>query len=363
MTGSGNRIFYGWFIIAASALGICFGFVGTTVYAFSAFTLPLSEEFGWSRGAISLGMTFAHTTAIIVTPLLGILIDKRGVRHPLLISTFFFGVILCLFRYLNQNVWLFYVGMTVLTALGSGTSSVSYVRLLVTWFDRRKGLALALGISGAGAGALILPPLVSRIIEMSGWRSAYVALGATNLLVVLPVLYLIVRNSPADVNSYPDGDSRGYSGNATRSAIEQQGLSFGECLRTTTFWKLTAATLLLGMVLNGAISQLIPLLVDRGVNRASAGNLASLLGLSIIVARLCAGYLLDRWHAPFVAAGLLCCPLVGFACLAVEPGPTVAALTVLSIGIGLGLEFDALGYFCAHYFGASRLGASMEHYL
>jgi predicted MFS family arabinose efflux permease len=354
MTTTDNRVFYGWFIIAASALGICFGYVGTTVYAFSAFTLPLSEEFGWSRGAISLGMTFAHTTAIIVTPLLGILIDKRGVRSPLLISTIFFGLILCLFRYLNQNVWLFYIGMTVLTALGSGTSSVTYVRLLVTWFDRKKGLALALGISGAGVGALILPPLVSRIIELSGWRNAYLTLGAINLLIVLPVLFLVVRNSPGDVNSYPDGDARAAS--RARSALERQGLSFKQSLRTATFWKLTVATLLLGMALNGAISQLIPLLVDRGVDRPSAGNLASLLGLSIIVARLCAGYLLDRWHAPFVAAGLLICPLIGFAGLAMAPGATVAALTILSIGIGLGLEFDALGYFCAHYFGRVALG-------
>jgi MFS family permease len=351
-----NKIFYGWFIIAVSALGICFGFVGTTVYAFSAFTLPLTEEFGWSRGAISLGMTFAHTTAIIVTPLLGILIDKRGVRNPLLISTFFFGTILCLFRFLDENVWLFYVGMTALTALGSGTSSVSYVRLIVTWFDRKKGLALALGISGAGAGALILPPLVTHIIALSGWRNAYLALGAINLLVVLPVLFMVVRNSPADVDSYPDGEPPRQSENRARSSLEHQGLTFKECIRTATFWKLTVATLLLGMTLNGAISQLIPLLVDRGVDRPSAGNLASLLGLSIIVARLCAGYLLDRWHAPFVAAALLCCPLLGFATLAVAPGPTSAALTILSIGIGLGLEFDALGYFCAHYFGRVALG-------
>ena len=57
MNGADGRGFYGWYIIAACILGICFGFVGVTIYAFSAFVLPLTDEFGWSRGAISFGMT------------------------------------------------------------------------------------------------------------------------------------------------------------------------------------------------------------------------------------------------------------------------------------------------------------------
>jgi MFS family permease len=330
--------------------------VGTAIYAFSAFTLPLADEFGWSRGAISLGMTLAHTTAAVVLPLFGLLIDRYGVRRPLLLSTFFFGGILCLFHFLDRNIAFFYLGMVLLTALGSGTQSVSYVRLILAWFDKKKGVALALGVSGAGLGALILPPLIGRIIQQAGWRQAYLVLGLINLLLVLPALVLFVRDSPADVNSYPDGERPAAAGERPGPALAQQGRRFRDCLRTGVFWKLAAATLLLGLSLNGTVSQIIPLLVDRGVARHDAGNLASLLGLSVIISRLAAGYLLDRFHAPFVAAGLLIFPVLGLAGLAIMPGPTVAALTLVAIGIGLGLEFDALGYFCAFYFGRVALG-------
>jgi MFS family permease len=359
MSGPGKGIFYGWYIIAACVLGICFGFVGVTIYAFSAFILPLADEFGWSRGAISFGMTLAHITAAIVLVPLGLLIDRKGVRGPLLLSTFFFGGVLCLFYFLDSRIALFYAGMVALTALGCGTQSVSYVRLIVTWFDKKKGLALALGVSGAGVGALILPPLVSWIIRQSGWRSAYLALGLINLVVILPLIFFIVRNSPADINTYPDGipptGARPQPG-ADPRPIERQGHSFTACIRTPVFWKLAAATLLLGLSLNGSISQLIPLLIDRGVARHDAGNLAALLGLSVIISRLIAGSLLDRFHAPFVAAVLLLCPVLGFAVLAFLSGSSVAALTLVAVGIGLGLEFDALGYFCAHYFGRVALG-------
>jgi MFS family permease len=355
MMVANKKIFYGWFVVAASALGICFGFIGTTIYAFSAFTLPLQDEFGWSRGAVSMGMTLAHATTTVVLPMFGILIDRKGVRHPLLLSTLFFGVILLLFYFLGPNIWQFYAGMVLLTALGCGTQSVSYVRLIVTWFDKKKGMALALGVSGAGLGAFILPPLVSKIIALGGWRDAFLALGLINLLLVLPVLFWVVRNSPAEVDTFPDGKAP-LPQERSHAAIEEQGHRFGECIRTVTFWKLAVATLLLGIALNGSVSQLIPLLVDRGVPRHDAGNLASLLGLSVIGARLGAGYLLDRFHAPFVTAALLICPVVGFFMLALTPSEAVAAFMLVAVGIGLGMEFDALGYFCAHYFGRLALG-------
>ncbi|HEY6453194.1 MAG TPA: MFS transporter [Steroidobacteraceae bacterium] len=350
-----NRPFYGWLIVAVSALGICFGFVGTQIYAFSAFTLPLSEEFGWTRGSIALGMTCVYVTTIIALPLVGILIDKVGVRRPLLLSTLCFGVILCLFHFVDRNIRHYYFGLILLSALGAGTQSISYVRLIVAWFDRRKGLALALGISGAGAGALILPPLVSRIIQASGWRDAFVALGLINIFIVLPALYLVVRNRPSERGLNPDGDAAP-RGDALVGDGSDGGFGFMQALRTTTFWKLAAATLLLGISLNGMVSQIIPLLVDRGVARADAGNLAALLGFSLIIARLGAGYMLDRFHPPFIAAGLLVFPVLGLAGLALIPGASAAAFMLIALGIGLGLEFDALGFFCVHYFGRVSLG-------
>jgi MFS family permease len=356
MKTTGTKLFYGWYIIAASALGICFGYVGTTVYAFSAFTLPMSEEFGWSRAAISLGITVSHVTMVIVAPILGMLIDRKGVKSMLLPSTAFFGAILASFYLLNSNIWFFYLGMVLLTTLGCGTSSVTYVRLLVTWFDKQKGMALALGISGAGVGALILPPLVTGIIARAGWRDAYLALGVVNLLVIVPLIYLVVRNSPADIDSSPDGVAPTEAESRSRNSIYHSGYTFLECIGKPAFWKLSIATLFLGVALTGTVSQLIPLLVDRGIARANAGNLASLLGLSVIASRLLSGYLLDRFHAPYVSACLLLAPVAGLVGLAIAPGEFTAIVTLIAIGVGLGLEFDALGYFCAQYFGRLTLG-------
>ena len=357
MRTGNSRIFYGWFIIVAVALGMCFGYVGTIIYAFSSFVLPLTEEFGWSRGAISLGLTMSNITMMASAPIIGMLIDKKGVKWVLLPSTVLFGTVLCSFYFLTGSLWHFYLLMITLTALGSGTASIAYVRLLVTWFDKKKGLALALGTSGAGIAAILLPPLVGHVIQTAGWRDAYLLLGGINLIFVVPLIFFVIHNTPAMKGMYPDGAApRAELDKNAVSDISVTGFSFQESIHRPVFWKLALATLLLGMALTGAISQLVPLLVERGIPRAGAGKLASLVGVSIIISRLITGYLLDRFHAPFIAGIILIFPVVGFAALALAPSDTVAALTIVSIGIGLGLEFDALGYFCTQYFGRVALG-------
>ena len=89
--------------------------------------------------------------------------------------------------------------MFVLLGLsGTATTAICYSRLLVSWFEKRKGWALGLALTGTGVGAMIVPPLVQAIIQTAGWRGAYLALGALNLIIVAPLLYKFVLNSPAE---------------------------------------------------------------------------------------------------------------------------------------------------------------------
>jgi hypothetical protein len=61
MNTESNRIYYGWHLTAAAGVGLCFGYAGSMVYAFSSFMLPLHEEFGWVRRDIGLAFSFMVT--------------------------------------------------------------------------------------------------------------------------------------------------------------------------------------------------------------------------------------------------------------------------------------------------------------
>lgn len=350
-----KKIFYGWYIIPISALGLCFGYPGAFIFGFSSFILPLTEEFGWSRSAISLGITVSNIAMIGVMPMLGYLIDRKGTKNILFPATILFGLIMCSFFFLS-GIWQFYALILALTILGGGASTISYVPLLASWFDKRKGLAIGLGVSGAGVGAMVVPPLVNLVQEQAGWREAYLTLGAINLLIVAPLVFFIVRNKPADIGSYPDGVSPSEEAREAASIINRTGYLFNETLRTRHFWQLALATLLLGMALTGSVSQLVPTLVDRGLTRSEAANAMSLLGVAIIAARILSGYMMDKFHAPYVASGFLTITCLGFLSLALLPSNVTALFIIIAIGIGLGVEFDVLGYFCAQYFGRVSMG-------
>lgn len=337
-----------------AAFGMCFGYPGAFIFGFSSFVIPLSEQYGWGRGEIALAITVSNISMMAMLPILGTIVDQKGVRALLIPATILFGLIFALFSQVS-HLWQFYVGAFALTVLGGGASTIAYVPLLTSWFDKHKGLALGLGISGAGIGAIIMPRLVNWITVQASWREAYMAIGAVNLLIVAPLVFFMVRNKPSDLGQYPDGVTQ-EEWRSSGEARVTAGYTFSECLRQATFWKLVFASFLLGIALTGAVSQIVPLLVDRGMTRGEAAGAASMLGVSIITSRIISGYLMDKFHAPYVAAVALMTTAAGFASLAFAPSNATAIMTTVAIGIGLGVEFDVLGYLCAQYFGRRSVG-------
>jgi len=356
MANNSDGIFYGWYVIAVSAIGMCFAHAGVVNFGFSSFILPLSEEFEFSRAAIAFAFTAAMLAFTIATPLVGVLIDSHGVRRVLLGGTAVFGALVCSMYFLTASIWHLYGMYVLLGIFGSATSAISYSRLAISWFDKKKGLALALAITGAGVAGIIFPPLVASIVRLSGWREAFLFLGAVNLFVCLPALYWIIRDTPEEMGTYPDGIPPKTLGGAADVSIAIQGYTFRDSVRTLRFWQIGGIFALFAAAQTGPISQLVPLLADSGFTPTSAAYGASLLGVSLIVARLLCGFLMDKYFAPYVAAGFLIVPAFGLAWLGLQPGFWSGILATIGLGLAMGAEFDVMPFFCAQYFGRRAFG-------
>jgi len=133
-------------------------------------------------------------------------------------------------------------------------------------------------------------------------------------------------------------------------------LTLGESLRSSSFWLLAVAVFLVVTTINGIVAHLVPLLTDRGIEVRQATSTLSAVGLSTIAGRLVAGYLLDRFFAPYVAAGLFILPLVTVGLLIAGAGASAPALAAVSFGIGLGAEVDVIGFLAGRYFGLRAFG-------
>jgi predicted MFS family arabinose efflux permease len=213
---------------------------------------------------------------------------------------------------------------------------LAYSRAVSTWFERRRGMALALMMTGGAVGAMVLPPVAQALIQGLGWRGAFATLGALVLALGLPVVVPLVREKP--------GLYRGLVGDAGEASLRQ-------ALHSRAFWILVLVLFLCSVGQNGMITHLSALLTDRGVSAQDAAIAVSSMGAASLLGRLVTGWLLDRFFAPRLAFCLLTLAALGIFILSNAHSLATGSLAAILIGIGMGGEADITPYILTRYFG------------
>jgi MFS family permease len=318
------------------------------------FIVPLGAEFGWDRAEVSLALTFFTIALVAALPLVGRLVDRHGAIQVLLPSVVVVGLGLAAIALVVDRLWRFYAVYLLLGCLGAGANSLAYVRVIVAWFDRRRGLALGLTIAGSGLGYAYVPPLLQHVIDGWGWRSGYLVLAAITLGVAAPVLRLVMRNTPAELGLGADGAA---GAGAAQDAGAPQGPSRADAIRQRVFWQLALVFSVSSFCLYGLLAHLVPMLTDRGMAGDAAAFAAALLGVTITIARVAIGYLIDRVFAPRVALACFLAAAIGLGVLAAGASGHAAYGAAVLIGLALGVEMDLLAYLTSRYFGLRSFGA------
>ncbi|MGD1954043.1 MAG: MFS transporter [Sphingomonadales bacterium] len=339
----------GWPVVAACMLGMMFGISAVPFYSLGIFAVPVIEEFGWTRAQYQGAFSFMLAGAL-AGPFTGWLCDKVGNRVVALTSITLFALSFASIGVLTtQNVWTFYGCWAVMAFVAQGTGPIPWTRAIGEWFYARRGLALGLALMGSGIAAFMLPPLVTAIIGAVGWRMTYVVLGAMIFCVAFPAIWWGLRPAPQWV--LDDG------ARVAGSMSARYGNTLGEALRSYRFWVIAASFSFISLGVAGIISNLVPLLVDRGFTPANAANFAAIIGASVILGRVIVGSLLDRFWGPGIAFVLMALPAASCLVLASADLPLVlTGLAVFVVGVAAGAEFDIIAYFVTRYFGLKHYG-------
>lgn len=339
----------GWMIVVTAAVGLGCGLSALPIYTLGVFTKPLAGEFGWSRAETQAIYTWFTIGNLLAAPLLGLLIDRQGVRRVALLSTLAVALGFAAFGVLGGSLLSFYAIAFVTAMLGVGTVPITWTRVIVCWFSAGRGRALGIALAGTGVSATLLPVYVTWLLSEFGWRVAYVGVAALPLALALPLSLVYLRDHPPQPASAP--------GTPRERAVRAPGLPFARIVRSYRFWVLAGAFMLVGFGVAGLIANIIPILTDRAVSPATAARVAGVIGICVIAGRIATGYLIDRFWAPGVALVLLNLPVI--ACLLLMsglggvPGALVAAAC---IGLTAGAEFDLMAYLVSQYFGARSYG-------
>lgn len=327
----------GWGVLAAAFTGVMVSFAPIVPYTFSLFLDPLHTAFGWKREAMGGAFALAAITVALVSPLIGILLDRFPPSRVILPGILVFAIALATLSRLTPNILQFYATFFVIGLVANATAQFAYTRTILTWFTTHRGIALALLLTGSGVGSILIPPLTEWMIEHHGWRSGFLLLSAIAIL-GFPLTAWLVRNRPeaAIVRSEHRADT---------------GMTAAAALRTAAFWILAFITIFSAFSENALVTNFAPILTQHGVLVATAALALSVRGGAGIIGRLGIGFAIDRVSPERIQSFVLALAAAGTLILAFAGAGWSALLGAAVLGVGLGSEADVGPYLLARYFG------------
>lgn len=345
--------FYGWIILACVC---CAGLArqGGAVATLSVFIAPMTQEFGWSRTAMSGAVSLGGVLAAILAPFIGRLLDKEGPRRILCIAIPLTGMADIALSQVS-SLWMFYVLFVVARVNFAVPFDLGIYGSVSNWFVARRPFAMSLATTGLTTGLIILPLVAQLAADHAGtWRAGWIAIGTTVLLVgFVPCLLFLVRR-PEDVGLVPDRQLT--TGMQPRPIVEPS-FTRREALRTRAFWLLSLFTLLAYPVQAGVSLHQAPFLIERGVSPTIAAAVVSFFSIGSGVASLVFG-LIPRSvaiHHRLALVGFLLG--AGSAVLLGVRSAEMAFPAAALFGLGVGGLLSMLPLAWADYFGRSSFGA------
>ena len=336
--------------LIGAVIGAGCGLSSISFYTHGVFVAAISNDTAWSRGQVQVGVTIMILMAVITAPVIGWLIDRYTARRIALASIPLYGLTLASLALTTDEIWTYYVLWACMSILAAGTLPITWTRVVNSWFDDYRGLALGITLAGTGIAATFAPSYVVWLISEIGWRGAYMALAVTITAISLPGVYLLFVEP-----SRENGDDAEASAAPARQA---SGMTLRSAISGYRFWALGIALLLVAAGISGLITNLVPLLVDRGLTSTTAAGYAGLIGVSVIAGRLLAGVLVDHLWAPLVAAIFLSAPAIAAIVLTGQDiAPIMIGASALIIGLAAGAELDLLAFLSSRYFGLKHYGA------
>lgn len=329
-----SRLYYGWFVVFGCFLLATM--TSGTIYSFSVFLAPVVETFDQSYANTSLVFSVQSLVTFGGAALLGFAVDRYGIR-PLLVVAAVLLVVGLVGASQSPSFVGVVVGYSVVAAVGLGIVFVVAFTTPPRWFERRRGLATGVAVSGWGVGILVMPPFVEFVIDAIGWQLAYLVLAAL-FLAAIAVAVPLVANRPRALGVDVAGE---FANPGAEHGAESDPRTLRTHLEAVVA---TARTRLFALVFVGVLLGFAPWYAvvvyfvefaeSVGATRRIGVYAISLVGVLNVAAKFTAGGLADRVGNDRVLAGcvsLMCAATVGLVFV-----PTPANILVLAAVFGFG---------------------------
>jgi len=320
------------------------------IYGIYPYILPVTEDFGWTRGQFTGAFTFAILVQALFAVPVGILVDRLGSRRLGLAGVVLVCLGFALFGTSSGTLTNWYVMWGIMTLVALPVQATVWTSAVATRFTASRGTAFAITLCGASIAQFVFPPLATSLIGSYGWRTAFIWHGLIWMAVVLPFVFFFFRGAR--------DKGRLDAAVLQPTAALLGGVSFSDGLRSSVYVRLLLASLFFTFTIVALNYQFMPILAGWGIEPTRAAWLASLIGLASIAGRLGTGYLIDRLRASHVGGLVFLLPVLSVLLLLYGQGyAATPALIAIMLGLTLGAEVDVIVYLTTRFFGLASFGA------
>jgi MFS family permease len=339
--------FRGWLIVAVGFVAQFLAF-GCSIAVYGLFIPMLTEEFGASFMVANLGLSILGVVMALAGVVVGPLLDRHSIRALMAAGAALSGVA---FLAMSQATALWQLGLLF---LASNT-------VIAKWFDRYRGRAVGIASMGPPTGGMLLSPVAGLVIASEGWRPTVMLFAALHFAVI-PLIWMVIRNAPAELGQVADGARAGAARDDAPAAPTGRAWTTREVLVAPAFWALALAMGAVGAVAGAFNANVIPYAADLGIGLREAAFFVSAIGATAIVGTVGFGMLADRVDNRtllWVAVGLQALP---FAYLRLsEPGYGALFGAVLVFGFAAGGLMPLVASAVGQGFGALSFGRVMGY--
>jgi MFS family permease len=285
---------YAWLRLWVSLALMTIG--GSGMYTVAIVLPHIESEFQASRGGASLAYTFA----MIGFGLGGVLLGKLSDRYGVAVTSSIGGVFLCI-GYLvagsSASVWQFSLAQGLLIGLlGTAATFTPLIADTSKWFSRRRGIALAICMSGNYLAGALWSPVLQHYVAAYGWRATYIGLGIVSVVLMLPLALVLRRPAP----SFPAITTSGSATATPESAVASGSARSATPLRPVGLSPAALQGLLCvaGVACCVAMSMpqvhIVAYCGDLGFGAARGAEMLSLMLAMGIASRLISGWISDH---------------------------------------------------------------------
>ena len=285
------RFFYGW-VVVFGCLCIQAAAIGIIQNTLSAFIVPCSTEFDVTRSVFTLYSSFSTFAGLLMAPIWGEFFKDHRFKNVMLVGCLIIGA--CMFGYsMAKNVYWFYVIGSVKGLFQGMLIGVPIPKILSNWFVEKRGLAMGLALAGSGLAGSVMTPIVTATIEGTGWRAGFVQLAVVYLVITVPVILFLIKETPEEMGQRalgadslpvaPAGENRPLS-----------GMTRAQAFKSKTFWFYGGALFLTEVCSMGLQNNLIAYLTDIGYSSSTASSVQAAVMWALVLAEVVLGAVFDR---------------------------------------------------------------------